>query len=478
MTSQKKTIPNLNFRRAWNDVVRKRTHVPVAIVGAGIGSLYCASQIESETDIVIFESSPQVGGRIRTVQDGIDRGAWRVHTSHLRMQKLAETLGIKLEPTLSSQASKTHDPSLQMMIPKTKSGLSAFQQNVLEHGLEKARSAEQYTGYLGLQDGLKRTYQIHTKSGGTFQVPEKGMSEFPLKLAASLVSTKILLGTRIVQMDRENDIYWLCAQDRDGVKSYWSCDTLILGCQPVHVPRNNFSQLIEPICRCIDTRPLTHVYADLNKRIEPPIYHVTGNALAQIISVRPKTLMVSYSGGQLASLHFQQHLQDPKKYKEWIQSLLAETLGRTDLRISKVRVFYYEHAVGIWRPNFTQKSLMKECAVPHVTKLPNLYWINENISESYQGWAEGSLEVAEFVLKSMKETYSGFKLYKSIPKKMIVIDGRVLDVEKWSKVHPGGLAIIRKHFGKDVTDLFYNIHSTKSGALNLVLPLQVGFVLQ
>lgn len=482
----KSPITNLNLRRAWNDSIRERTHIPILIIGAGIGALYCASQLGKSNKIGIFESSPQVGGRIRTIDQQVDRGAWRVHSTHKRMQKLAKQLHIPLKPTHSSQVvaqtkskdtPKTYDSTLTNAQIKTPSipGLSPFQSNVIQHSFQQAQLAEQYTGYLGLQDGLGRTYQVHTK--GVFQVPTKGMDQFPLKLTKSLPSNvKIHFKSRVIQMDRENGVYWLTVQDREGNKTYWSCDTLILGCQPAHIPPSNFSSYLQPVCDCVETRPLTHVYVDVNEPLDPT-YHITANALGQLISISPKVLMASYTGGQLASLHFQRHLKDPKAYTEWLQKLIRTSLNKPNLVVSNVRVFYYEKAVGIWLPNVMGRQCMNECAIPHPIRLPNLYWINENLSKSFQGWAEGSLEVADFVLQTIQSNKSKpFRYFNAIPKHCISIDGRILDVKEWMTMHPGGAMVIKKYLGKDVSDLFRNVHSTKSGAFNLILPLQIGFL--
>ena len=184
--------------------------------------------------------------------------------------------------------------------------------------------------------------------------------------------------------------------------------------------------------------------------------------------------MVSYSGGQLASLHFQHFLQDKPGYIQWLQTLLNEELTQ-EVQLSNVRVYHYAHAVGIWKPNFAGKKCMRECAVPHPVQLPNLYWVNENFSEGYQGWAEGSLEVADHVL-SVIQKKTPTQTFTKVPKNCVVMDGRILNVEKWMEVHPGTKAAIWFYLGKDVSDMFHNIHTTKTGAIDLVLPLQIGFL--
>ena len=480
------SVDSLSLRRAWNQTIRTRTHVDVAIIGAGIGGLYCASKLGSSKKIIIFESSAEIGGRIRTLKNNIDRGAWRVHDSHARMHTLASELNIELEPTHSSLALKkfncgntTKNNPIQ--------GLSTFQSNVVQNDLQKALQNEQSTGYIGLQDGIARTYtvkSVSTDSGADpiFRVPKNGMSEFPVKLRQALPSNvKVHMKTRVTQITLErqqNDsIYWLETRDRNGSKQHWSASSVILNCQLAHLPKTNFEEFLKPVKACVGSRPLTHVYVKTDRDLNP-LYNVTCDELGQLITIGPRTLMASYTGGELSKLHFHYWLQDKSRYTSWLQGLVDkhfEKLERPPVKISDPRVFYYEHAVGIWPPNFANKKCMKEVAHPHPVRLPNLYWVNETLSENYQGWAEGSLEVAEYVLACIHETVKP-KIFTSIPKNAIVIDGRVLNVESWMASHPGGKMAIWSYLGKDATDMFYGIHSTKSGALALIIPFQIGFM--
>ena len=172
-------------------------------------------------------------------------------------------------------------------------------------------------------------------------------------------------------------------------------------------------------------------------------------------------------------------MKDKRSYTEWIQKLLCNNLnnlGRDEIEISNIKVFYYENGVGFWPPNFADEKCMTKCAVPHPVKLPGLFWINENLSLNYQGWAEGSLEVADYVLDIIKGVKS-VKYFSSIPNDSVVIDGRVIYVKKWMESHPGSKKAIEKNIGKNITKLFLNIHAVKSGSYDLILPFQKGFMI-
>lgn len=472
------TIDSTSLRRAWNQATRARRRVNVICVGAGIGNLYCATQLAATNEsIVIFESSNQVGGRIRTLPGNIDRGAWRVHDSHHRMHKLARSLDIDLVPTHSSQTSKTFAaPTSNLDCPQLP-GLSLLQSNAVQTSFARAKQIELRTGYLGLQDGAKRSYTVKSDPEAIFRVPTGGMSAFPIELHRRLPpNVETRLKSRVVSLTYEarEQVYWLEVQDRRGQSSYWAADTVILGCQPAHLPATNFDELLAPIKASVSTRPLTHVYCKTDRPVEP-LYHITSDELGQHITTGPTTLMAAYAGGEAATLHQRYWLQNKNEYSAWLNKRVNQhfkKLGRGPVRLSDPQVFYYKHAVGIWNPNVLGKTCMREASRPHPVRLPNLYWVNETFSDSYQGWGEGSLEVAEHVLL---QTYKP-TIYKTIPDNALGIDGRVIDMTNWLDRHPGGKKVIQHYLGKDVTAIFKSIHLTKSGVQQLILPLQIGFI--
>ena len=208
-------------------------------------------QIKPNENIIIFEGGPKVGGRIRTLEDNVDRGAWRVHDSHNRMINLADELDINLIPTHSSNSAKTYDDILKINKKSQKriSGLSTLQSNIVNDGLSIANIREQRTGYLGLSDGIEKSYTIN-KHTGIFKVPENGMEEYPKKLYESLPKTvTVNFKTRVVHIDKIKDgnnvKYVIKTQNLNEECEEWECNTLILNCQPIHLPSSNFGDTIE-----------------------------------------------------------------------------------------------------------------------------------------------------------------------------------------------------------------------------------------
>ena len=93
--------------------------------------------------------------------------------------------------------------------------------------------------------------------------------------------------------------------------------------------------------------------------------------------------------------------------------------------------------------------------VPHPNRLPGLYWVGEAFS-SIQGRIEGALETAEMACAAARRP---LRRWRSRPGKgELLVEGRVIDVRAFSKVHPGSRQAIEKYMGKDATKVFKHIH--------------------
>lgn len=444
------------------------------IVGAGLGGLYCAKQLEHQK-VLVLETQDHVGGRCVTTKHKREKAAWRVHTSHKRMMKLIDELNINMQPTRSSKVKKEIDTSLPPLAKRTKKGMTLFETSLLKHGINLTQKIDQNTGYMNISKSSTLPY---TSPNGDYIVPKKGMQEIVDKLQSLLksnVSIKLNARVAYIKFIKKSLQYMVYVFVRDTKSSnkfkqkIFVTKNVILNCQPIHIPDTNFNQTLLALKSCVATEPLTHVYVTLKKPL-PPTYKVTTNLLGQIVSLSPKQLMISYSGGDLATFHYHYHMNHPEDY---IKMLKKES----SLEFDDVQVFHYKYGVGQWNPNPANEShqLMHKCAVIHPIKLPGLYLVNENISAKYQGWQEGTLEVAELVLKYINNQKKP-NILTDMPKEYLIYDGRVLNVENWKHIHPGSQKAIENHLGEDITQIFNTIHATKSEPMQYILGFQVGFV--
>jgi hypothetical protein len=492
-----KSVKLVECRRLVNQVIEEGLKECVAhttcdciVVGAGLGGLATAQQLAKNfKNIVVLETQSFLGGRMQTTPSKTEKCPWRIHKLHKRMRQLATDMGIPLETTMSSHAVKQNEVLVNATInthAPILTGLTQNQSNMVQYGPEISFKLEQGTGYLGILDGIKPAYTTPANSSSTFYVPSKGMHTFITKLATKVraAGVKIQTNARVAHIAYNSSAkeYTLTVVRRLPGNNKFKQETLftkrvVLNCQPVHFPSTNFPRSLSLIQACVGTDALTHVYATTSVKHDP-IYKVVKSVLGQIISIRPNVLMVSYTGGELAKMHHHYHLNHNEDYKRMIQELIQTELDNSSIRLSKLEVFHFDHAIGLWKQNPGSKAMQTQCAIVHPTQLPGLYVVNENISQNYQGWSEGSLEVMEEVIQHTRRPKSGLPLYTmdTLPANTVVYDGRVLDVSEWKNIHPGTTVAINAHMKQDITDLWDGIHGTRAATKQIMLSLVIGYL--
>jgi protoporphyrinogen oxidase len=85
-------------------------NIKFLIVGGGIAGLYILKKLvaDNNTEIVLLESTPNIGGRIKTAYTEnnnvkYETGAWRIHNNHKNMLKLVKNLNLRMHQTTSSR---------------------------------------------------------------------------------------------------------------------------------------------------------------------------------------------------------------------------------------------------------------------------------------------------------------------------------------------------------------------------------------
>ena len=146
-------------------------------------------------------------------------------------------------------------------------------------------------------------------------------------------------------------------------------------------------------------------------------------------------------------------------------------------------VHFWSEAVHVWNPSYGLDVALKSaqaCLVPHVA-LPRFFLCGEAFS-TIQGWGEGALQTSELVVAEVARILQGGSgvprgLFPGPrdPGKILVYDGRLLEVGAWAKVHPGSEGAITAHLGQDVTELWQSIMHPRY-ALGIMFALQVGWV--
>jgi hypothetical protein len=104
---------------------------------------------------------------------------------------------------------------------------------------------------------------------------------------------------------------------------------------------------------------------------------------------------------------------------------------------------------------------------------------------AHQGWTEGALQTAEecaAIVLANNKSEAALSEAVSPFSRPLAVDGSdkmsymglVVDVSQWAPRHPGGAGPIKGYGGKDVTEMFENLHGGWPAALATLFGLQSG----
>lgn len=226
-------------------------------------------------------------------------------------------------------------------------------------------------------------------------------------------------------------------------------------------------------------------------------------------NINNTVIMISYTDSKYADAMYD--ALDAGTNNTKLHKMVQSVFGNNIPRPSWVKHYYWKSGMALWRPGTNSQLDMQQLIGPHsssnnVTNMENsnkqrnsnkqqnstkqnkinIWVIGENVSH-YQGWMEGALQTAEYVLNKLDKSKSsksvssntkrrivvhrgGAKTKKSVQKiskselakhkhkhdGWLAINGKVYNVTSWISKHPGG-DIIMKGLGKDATKLFKNI---------------------
>lgn len=458
----------------------------ILIIGGGISGLHILDQLTSkyvDLKIKLIERGPNTGGRISTkyYQDSkvkFETGPWRFHHSHNRLIELLKKYDLSF-----SQNSSSHYTSYKKKISlcsnvKNKNiginkepGLSYKDVSIIKDNTCVTKQNESMSKIPLIMDSTSKPYDVDQSYKGKYFVVDKGFSELIKKMNDKLQS-HIHTNYFVEDVIRNNDIYHVTIRRR--IKNTYKRE--ILKCKFLFVcvpPKYSMNWTIVrdnllPLIHSVDTIPLNHIYGYSNKLHtlhDNKFYIKTDTELSQIISgdYNNNWFQASYSSGENAKFFNRLKQVKPGLFGKVIRDKLSK-IG-INIPITKLESFYWEDAIHYWKPafNFDIEKSVKNSIYPHPIHLPNLFYAGESFS-SVQGWIEGALETSDMTLKMFETVLDNNYIFKPIKLKKkdeyVILDGRVLDVEKWKFVHPGSTNAIKNHMYTDISKLFRHIKHT------------------
>ena len=383
-----------------------------------------------------------MGGRIRTVRDDaaapLRGGAWRVHSSHGRTRRHAAA-------GLARSGGTAH----------FRHEARPFSTIAVDDGYVAACAAEHATGYVGMLDGAVATYGAdrHPRDGSYFVVRE-GYGALCDRLAAALPPERIHLKSVVLAVRPAAGGGYEVAGETAGRPWTRTASRLILAVSPHQLPR---LPELRPVRGVLRSQPLHHLYVRTRAPTAPFPARLDPSAGGVIAPTHdPHWVQASYAGGRLA--------------RAWYDKVLAGDVDVQRLGFAGATRFashYWPHAVHQWVHRIRH---IEDVLVPHPVRLPHLYLAGEAYS-TVQGWVEGALETAEVLAHIMAAPRM---VPRALPPAHVIVDGRVIDVQSWMAVHPGGRGAISRFLGTDASSAFRRVNHSDDAAGRL-LALQVGF---
>lgn len=448
----------------------------IIVIGAGVAGLYVASELaKMGEDVIVLESRMKVGGRCRTrYEDGktnveYETGPWRLHESHERLQDLLHSLGLSLIP--STPAKMRNDGKLSGAL-MTEGDMSSWDAIAKVDGAAAARSVDVCSGYEGLlpaATNAANVYHAQRHKAGAYYAIESGFSS----LIDSLKSQALSLGCEIRTKSRVTDVSF-----REGSFSLKISSGKVLHaknvicCLPPRAARewSVSRDWLRAQLNSVGTMDLNHVYA--RSRSPPVEKRIDEGLLAQTIpgDFDNGWFQASYSAGKAAKFWHRMAMRGHDELK----SMVEKELGT---EVDDVRSHYWPHAVHYWKPAYgmgqsVERSVMRAIQ-PHPVELEGMYWCGEAFSNT-QGWVEGALETSDLVLQRLHRTPMVPRLPDGWKSYCVIIEGRVIDVQDFLKVHPGSAAALGAFIGKDASAVFRDVgHSSDAWAH--VFSLQIGW---
>lgn len=544
------------------------------IIGGGLSGLSTAYELaNSKITIGLIEESTRLGGRIRTATHELpsgnnisfEAGAGRFSETHRRVLKLIKKFGLAdLIGENGNQVKFLHskigdDDSYQYLKGQCDRNRQPCVYPLIETAIQRflnVEGSEEMIYHFSLDQICQkylpeREYQwvkFAYPYDAKFQIGNAKTVEYTAKIhytskffhlkgglsqLISLISERItpevdvMLTTKCLSVDKittgDHEIYYRLEVVKYNQPITIYTKNLVAAVPPKALNNIRWNCLSLENLHWIDSYSLYRIYAVYPKNSQGKMWFqdlprvITDNPIRYIIPINPKKgiIMISYQGGELANLTYQEMLDsnDPGYLKSLISHNLAKLFpGREIPSPSYLQGFYWDIGVHVYRPGIDPSQQFHQWTRPS----PDPLWITGEAYSEYQGWMEGSLQSSHAAVKQIKARLFLLKernkmgldtrdrdkdgpgdrvshdITGIIPSKIpsnlpsyslkqvkkhnkrhdawIALFGYVYDVTDWISIHPGGDAILNG-IGKEYSQEWSQIsaHQNKDDQMSKIL---------
>lgn len=422
----------------------------VIVVGGGVAGLAVAQELRSRgTDALVLESSAEVGGRLRKC-----RVPMRVPCEHWRTLKRVSDYSSSSLPELAPVYHPADRPA----------GLSVWDTLALARRNPLSADHNDLTGLAGASAAAASIELLPTTKHALVNVPAL--------LDDLSKNVTIAHSTRVVDIRRTPSAYVVQCRCRLGddafVNRIYVAPTLFLCVPPRRAERwTIMSQWGRAHMASVQSHPTHHIYGSMDA--QTCFNTRTSDTLLgrSVSEASVKAMLLSETGGRLA--RFWNHLR-LSSYPHFLKTLMEEARRVLHLVVdpSSVTTVHCDSGYHTWRPSpfFVLGKAVAASLMPNPRHLPNVFWCGESHS-SYQGWVEGCFETAQAAVNVFYVPSSYAFARREPTKNEVVIEGRIVNVSEWARMHPGGAVVLEKlRTNGSATDQFYHAqHSRNAWAI-------------
>ena len=403
----------------------------IVIIGGGISGLFLAYnliQSGKHNDVLLVESSSELGGRIRTEQIDnypIEMGGARFSDNHIHFLALLEDLELKdkmvelpkeityihrdkkIKYNLDKQCQKLMDQQ-KKYDKKYLEKVTLFQYSVEIIGQSETKKLQEMFGYdaeflkMNAYSALSMFQKDLLDTDTNYYVLQDGLSEVIQQLQSICEkSGKIKIQTEVLVKDIQDKKIKV---EIDGKEDVLRGMKIISTMPYLEVRKMEIFKDLE-LLHCVKPIPLIRIYAQYptDKKTGKVWFHsinrtITDNMIRHIIPIDYERgiIMISYTDFYLAEMWNNWNQLGEEVLTERLHTEIHKLFKIKPPNPLKYKVYYWRAGVHMWKTKYSMDQTYPKLLKPFPEK--EIYLSNESFSK-HQCWIEGSLLMARDVLK-------------------------------------------------------------------------------